>query len=78
MKNWQKIALTVAIVIVALGLLVLMRGNEDTWIKDSTGNWIKHGNPAIQDFNSCAAKYPVLLTYPEQCSLPNGPTFTKQ
>jgi uncharacterized protein (UPF0276 family) len=73
--KWSLVGLTV---LMALGVLLLvLRSNEDSWIKDSSGNWVKHGNPAIQDFDSCAQKYPVLLTYPEQCSIPNGPTFSK-
>jgi hypothetical protein len=37
----------------------------------------KNRSMQITDFDSCAKKYPVMLTYPEQCSIPNGPTFTK-
>jgi hypothetical protein len=32
---------------------------------------------AINDFDSCAAVYPVMETYPEQCRTPDGRTFTK-
>ena len=77
-KN-KKIAV-VAGVLIVIGIIVLIvaRGDEDTWIKDKNGDWVKHGNPAIQDFDSCAKKYPVMEIYPEQCRLPNGPTFTKK
>jgi hypothetical protein len=37
------------IVILAIGLLFVrffIGGNEDDWIKDSRGLWIKHGNPS--------------------------------
>ena len=27
-------------------VFVIFRGNEDAWIKDSRGVWIKHGNPS--------------------------------
>lgn len=59
-------------------LLIVLRGSEDVWVKDDSGNWIMHGNPTIQDFDSCAKKYPVRETYPEQCQIPDGPTFTKE
>ena len=75
-KMWW-IVIVVAIVLLAVAI-VFLRGDEDTWIKDSAGNWAKHGNPEIRDFESCAEKYPVQETYPERCSIPNGPTFTKQ
>ena len=35
----------VAFLIMVATILVL-RGNEDNWIKDSRGVWIKHGNPS--------------------------------
>lgn len=74
MKKYWWIILAI---IVIIGLLIFLRGNEDTWIKDGSGNWVMHGNPAIQDFDSCAKKYPVRETYPEQCQVPSGPTFTR-
>ena len=74
--RWAVVA--VGIITVIIIVLVFIRGDEDTWIKDSAGNWTMHGQPAIQDFESCAKKYPVQETYPERCSIPNGPTFTKQ
>lgn len=71
--------ITVFIVMAILSVvLILIRGNEDTWIKDDSGVWVKHGNPEVTDFDSCAKKYPVMETYPEQCAIPNGPSFTKQ
>jgi hypothetical protein len=46
MKKWILVLLTVAIILVVLGgILFLLRGQEDTWIKDSRGVWVKHGNP---------------------------------
>jgi hypothetical protein len=31
-------------------ILAVFRGNEDTWLKDEKGVWVKHGNPsAIPD-----------------------------
>jgi Na+-transporting NADH:ubiquinone oxidoreductase subunit NqrC len=26
--------------------LIILRGDEDTWIQDKNGTWIKHGNPS--------------------------------
>lgn len=34
----------VTILIVVGGLLILLRGNEDTWLC-ANGNWVKHGHP---------------------------------
>jgi hypothetical protein len=34
------------IILLLFLLLVFLRGNEDSWIKDSRGVWIKHGNPS--------------------------------
>jgi len=28
-------------------VFIVLRGQEDTWIKDGRGVWIKHGNPSI-------------------------------
>ncbi|MCL5794857.1 MAG: hypothetical protein M1338_00655 [Patescibacteria group bacterium] len=37
----------IILIIIALSaLLIFLRGDEDTWIKDKMGNWIKHGNPS--------------------------------
>jgi len=81
MKFWSKykwIIILAGVIIIFGAVLVFVRGDEDTWIKDDSGNWVKHGNPAIADFDSCAKKYPVMETYPEQCRIPDGPTFTKE
>lgn len=77
-KN-KKIAV-VAGVLLVIGIIVFVaaRSNEDTWIKDSDGNWVMHGSPTVHDFESCAQKYPVMEIYPERCAIPEGPTFTKQ
>jgi hypothetical protein len=36
----------VLMLVLIAGLLIFLRGNEDSWIKDGRGVWIKHGNPA--------------------------------
>lgn len=50
MKNMRKmiwIIAAVVAVIVLLGIVLLvLRGNEDSWIQDDRGIWVKHGNPA--------------------------------
>jgi hypothetical protein len=33
---------------------------------------------AFHSFEDCAAKYPVMESYPEQCRTPDGRIFTKQ
>jgi len=43
----RKALIITGIVIVALIMVFLiLRGNEDSWIKDSRGVWVKHGNPS--------------------------------
>lgn len=37
--------ITIGIIIIAGITLIVLRGQEDTWIKDSRGVWVKHGNP---------------------------------
>ena len=65
MINKKKSILVGIIILVLLAiLLIFLRGNEDNWIKDSKGIWIKHGNPAStplevkeqQDAISCASE----------------------
>jgi hypothetical protein len=43
----KPIFVMIFITITILGILfIFLRGNEDNWIKNSKGIWIKHGNPA--------------------------------
>jgi hypothetical protein len=42
-KPWHVI---VILVVVLLVVFLLLRGDEDTWIKDKRGVWIKHGMPS--------------------------------
>jgi hypothetical protein len=77
-KNKKAVAITGVLLVIGIVVFVIARSNEDTWVKDSDGNWVKHGNPAIYDFDSCSKKYPVMESYPERCAIPNGPTFTKK
>lgn len=32
-------------VLAVMLVLLFLRGNEDTWVKDKAGQWIRHGNP---------------------------------
>jgi hypothetical protein len=63
MKKWLIIVMAVVLVVLAVFFVrFIIGGNEDDWIKDSRGMWIKHGNPASipaevreqQDAVSCA------------------------
>jgi hypothetical protein len=52
-KDWRNkmkkslLVLIIILVLIFLGMIFLIiRGNEDDWIKDSRGLWIKHGNPS--------------------------------
>lgn len=40
----KKIIAVVIILIIVVGVVLLIRGNEDTWIC-SSGSWVKHGHP---------------------------------
>jgi flagellar basal body-associated protein FliL len=42
------IAIVIILIIILAGFLLFLRGNEDNWIKDSKGIWIKHGNPSSE------------------------------
>lgn len=46
MKTYQKILIAIGILIILFAVLILLRGNEDSWIKDNNGNWVRHGNPS--------------------------------
>lgn len=41
----RNILIFVGILILIGVILIFVRGQEDTWIKDSRGVWVKHGNP---------------------------------
>jgi hypothetical protein len=45
-KNRQIIVILGIAVILILVVLLFLRGNEDSWIKEGNGLWIKHGNPS--------------------------------
>jgi len=48
MKKW--LAVVLIVVIALASVLVILRslnGGEDTWIKDSRGVYVKHGNPSL-------------------------------
>jgi hypothetical protein len=54
-KNYIKIiTIGVIVLLILMGWIFLrfaIGGSEDTWIKDSNGMWIKHGNPSeIPDY----------------------------
>ena len=73
--------IALAAIVVLLFILIFVRGNEDTWVKDGQGSWIKHGNPSlpppdgINDFDTCAKKYTVQKTEPAACITPDGRSF---
>ncbi len=77
LENRIIVVISGLLLVIGIVVLIVARGDEDTWIKDGSGNWVMHGNPAINDFESCANKYPVMETYPERCQIPDGPSFTK-
>lgn len=40
------VALIIILVVVASVIFIILRGNEDSWIKDSRGIYVMHGNPS--------------------------------
>ena len=40
------IFIIVGVFLILTVVFFVLRGNEDNWIKDSRGIWIKHGNPS--------------------------------
>ena len=50
MKQKKIYLLIIAVVLIAGGTFLLLRGlsDEDSWIKDSRGVYIKHGNPSLK------------------------------
>jgi len=47
-KMKKKYLIAIIIILILGASLLLLRGlsGEDSWIKDSNGIWIKHGNPS--------------------------------
>ncbi len=42
----NKIILIMIAIIFSAGIILFLRGDEDSWIKDEKGVWVKHGNPS--------------------------------
>ena len=42
----KKILIIAVVFIVLAGLIFILRSQEDDWIKDSRGVWVKHGAPS--------------------------------
>lgn len=58
--------------LIALGAIVV---SVALYAQSSPSN----GNEIIDSFEECAsAGYPIMESYPEQCAVPGGGTFTKQ
>jgi hypothetical protein len=61
-KTYIIIGIVILLIIIFLGIMIILRGDEDSWIKDPHGVWVKHGNPTIipdevkeqQDMINCA------------------------
>lgn len=66
--------LVIVLVIAVVGFggwYVWSQNNDDTQSNDTV--------TSISSYEECAAAgYPILESYPEQCSVPDGPTFTRE
>jgi len=45
-KKTYGIVVAVAVIVILVGVFVFLRWQEDTWIRSSTGEWVKHGEPS--------------------------------
>lgn len=86
------IIIALIVVVVLLGVLFLIRGNEDSWLCVE-GEWVEHGHPAqakptggcgddqtngVSNFAECAAiGNAVMESYPRQCRDAQGNLFTE-
>lgn len=65
-QSFKVIAIILAIVVVILGIFALLRNNRES------------AETRISSFEECVeAGYPVMESYPEQCAVPGGSTFTR-
>src|SRR3989344_4745938 len=46
MEDWTIVGIILIVLVVVTGGLMIFRGDEDNWIQDSRGVWIKHGQPS--------------------------------
>lgn len=66
-NNFKIIIATAIVAVVALGIFVLQKNNND-----------QAASVGVNSFKECVdAGYPVQESYPERCSVPGGETFTR-
>jgi hypothetical protein len=41
----KQVLVAVVFIIIVVSVIILFRGNEDSWIKDERGIWVEHGKP---------------------------------
>ncbi|MBS3088255.1 hypothetical protein J4402_00590 [Candidatus Pacearchaeota archaeon] len=46
MDDWTIVGIILIVLVVTAGGLMILRWDEDGWIQDSRGVWIKHGQPS--------------------------------
>lgn len=79
----KSILIALVILIVLAVTFLLVRGKEDTWIRDENGKWVTHGNPSasapgvsdVKDYISCSSIYPIMKSIPAQCQVPGGEKY---
>ncbi|MDX1765320.1 MAG: hypothetical protein R3313_00040 [Candidatus Saccharimonadales bacterium] len=78
-QPWLKIALVIMIIagLIMAGLFYFTDlGETDTSSEDTSQ---ADTAPVIDSYEDCvAAGYPIMESYPEQCAVPDGPSFTRQ
>ncbi len=70
MENKLSMKMSVAIVV---GLIILAFWGRFNAMKNGT---LEKPLPIVNSFEECAALYPVMESYPEQCNTPDGKHFT--
>lgn len=74
-KKWLLIGGITLAVILVLGFIWFAFGDD----KDSTDPALNNQEPTITNYEECvAAGHPVMESYPEQCAVPGGETFTRE
>ncbi len=74
MKKPKYWALVLAIILIAGGIFLLIRGisGEDSWIKDDKGVYVKHGNPSSTPNNVLEQQEAVECAYAKYNGLTEG------
>lgn len=79
-KKFPIVVVAVIVAVLVIGLGIAFAASEDNDAQDtSTASSAPQNNVAVSSYEECAdAGYPVLESYPEQCTSPDGQVFIRQ